>query len=112
MATWYKKDLGNGVAAFGTTKEIMEVFLKSLLKLAEAGGYSYDLALFSRYDLEEDNVAMYFTPSAEILAQAFGAIPCEKPEPKEGFALIVGDDRSWEIHFPGYREKRRNARKF
>jgi hypothetical protein len=37
----------------------------------------------------------YFTPSAILLAQAFGA----KPE-SEGRSLIVGDARAWDTHFP------------
>ena len=106
MTTWYRKDLGNGVAAFGPTGEMMEVFMKFLFRCAETGTYSYDVALFSRYDLEEDNVAVYFTPSAQVLAEMFGATPCEKPTPGNRLALLVGDDRSWDIHFPGYRANR------
>jgi hypothetical protein len=102
MDTWYSKDLGDGVAAFGPTSRIQEAFMK----LAMAGVYSHDLAVFSRYDFRRNVVTVYFTSSAKILAQAFGAVPCEKPMPEEGFALLVGDNRSWEVHFPGYLESR------
>ncbi len=98
MSNWYSKDLGDGVAAFGPTSQIQEAFIA----LAKAGGYSHDLAVFSIYDLKKNIVTVYFTPSAELLAKAFNAEPCEKPTPEKGFALLVGDARSWVIHFPGY----------
>lgn len=109
MTTWYKKDLGNGVAAFGPTGQIMKVFMKFIFRCAEFGTYAYDLALFSRYDLKDDNVAVYFTPSAHVLAQMFGAVPCDKPTPGNRLALLVGDDRIWDIHFPGHREGRESS---
>jgi len=106
MDSWYSKDLGDGVAAFGPTTKIQEAFLE----LAKNGVYSHDLAVFSRYDLRKNVVTVYFTPSAQLLAEAFDATPCEKPVPEEGFALIVGDARSWEIHFPGYLENLRSEK--
>ena len=104
MDTWYCKDLGDGVAAFGPSSKIQEAFLE----LAKAGAYSHDLAVFSRYALRKNVVTVYFTPSASLLATAFDAKPCDKPDPKEGFALLVGDARSWEIHFPDYLTRLRN----
>lgn len=106
MDTWYSKDLGDGVAAFGPSNKIQDAFLA----LAKAGVYSHDLAVFSIYDLKRNIVTVYFTPSTSILAMAFDAKPCEKPTAKDGFALLVGDARSWEIHFPGYLESRRNMK--
>lgn len=98
MSTWYCKDLGDGVVAFGPSSQIQEAFLA----LAQAGGPSSDLAVFSRNDLRTNVVTVYFTPSASVLASAFGATPCEKPSPEGKLSLLVGDARSWEIHFPGY----------
>ena len=106
MDSWYSKDLGDGVAAFGPTRKMQEAFIE----LAKAGVYSHDLAVFSRYDLRRNVVTVYFTPSAQLLAEAFDATPCEKPVPEKGFSLIVGDARSWEIHFPSYLENQRNER--
>ena len=74
--------------------------------LIMAGRCSSDAAVFSRYDLETNVVTVYFTPLAELLAKRFGAVPCEKPIPKKGFSLIVGDVRTLEAHFPGYLAER------
>ena len=98
MASWYSKELGDGVEAYKPTMKIMEAFLS----LAKAGHYSPDAAVFSRYDLVTNVVTIYFSPSAELLAQAFVAVPCEKPIPRGDLGLIVGDARAWEVHFPGY----------
>ena len=106
MSTWYSKDLGDGVAAFGPTSKIQEAFLA----LAKAGSISSDIAVFSRYDLKSNIVTVYFTPSASLLASAFGATPCEKPGPEGKLGLLVGDARSWELHFPGYIASRRDGR--
>ena len=99
MASWYSKELGDGVEANKSTKEIQEAFLT----LAMAGRCSSDVAVFSRYDLETNVVTVYFTPSAELLAKKFGAVPCEKPIPEEGFGLSAGDAMALEVHFPRYR---------
>ncbi len=43
---------------------------------------------------------LYFSPSARLLAETFGASACEPPTP-EGLSLVAGDSRAWAIHFPG-----------
>ena len=106
MSAWYCKELGDGVAAFGPTGKIQEAFLA----LAQVGSIASDLAVFSRYDLESNVVTVYFTPSASLLASAFGATPCEKPSPEGRLSLLVGDGRSWELHFPGYISSLRDGR--
>ena len=106
MASWHSKELGDGVEANKPTREIQKAFLT----LTIARRYSSDAAVFSRYDLETNVVTIYFTPSAELLAKKFGAVPCEKPIPKKGFSLIAGDDSTWEAHFPGYRAGLRSSR--
>ena len=111
MDTWYRKDLGNGVAASVPTQEIMNAFGELIFRRTAARTYSYDLALFSRYEAD-DNVALYFTPSAKDFALAFESSPCDKPVPGNGFALLVGDDRSWDIHFPGHRTGSRSPAEF
>lgn len=100
MSTWYNKNIGNGVSALGPSLKIREAFSA----LVSVSGQVSDVAVFSRYDTGAKLVTVYFTPSASVLASAFGAAPCAKPEPAEGFSLLVGDDRSWEVHFPGYGE--------
>ena len=109
MASWYSKELGDGVEAFAPTSEIQSAFLS--LTLAQAGTvqYSRDAAIFHRYDLESNVVTIFFTPSAHLLARTFGATPCERPVPTEDFRLVAGDDRTWEVHFPGFRERHRSS---
>ena len=104
MASWHSKELGDGVEAYEPTQKIEQAFLTL------AGHYSSDAAVFSRYDLETNVVTFYFTPPAELLAKKFGAVPCEKPIPKEGFGLKFGDDSLWEVYFPGYRAHRQSSR--
>jgi hypothetical protein len=43
---------------------------------------------------------LYFTPSARLLAETFGAKACETPA-HAGMSLVAGDSRAWKIHFPG-----------
>jgi len=98
MSTWYCKKLGDGVAAFGPSTKIQEAFLR----LAQSGASVQDVSVFSRYDLDANMVTVYFTPSAATLASAFGAVPCDKPTADKRLGLLVGDGRSWEVHFPGH----------
>ena len=108
MAVWYSKDLGDGVDAFEPTTQIQNAFLALARAQTQTGHYSFDAAVFSRYDLDTNVVRVYFSPSAQLLATAFGATLCEKPTPTEGLALLAGDARAWEEHFPGYLKRRRS----
>ena len=110
MANWHSKELGDGIEAVVPTSKIQEAFLTLAHTQAQTGHYSTDAAVFSRYDLKANEVTVYFTPSAELLAVAFGATPCEQPVPADGFALIVGDASAWDAHFPGYLERWRSGR--
>ena len=95
MTTWYSKDLGDGVEANAPSTQIQEAFIP----IFAAAGNPVDMAVFSRYDLEANVVTVYFTPTAEPLAQMFGAAPCEKPEQDGKLALLVGDQRAIEFHY-------------
>jgi hypothetical protein len=77
MDTWYAVDLGDGLDAFEPTKKIMDAFMAAYIV---NGGKTNDMAAFSRYDLERNVVAMYFTPAAQTIAKAFNASPCGKPK--------------------------------
>jgi hypothetical protein len=103
MTTWHSKDVADGIEAFEPSQRLHEAFFV----LAKAGGVPAGLGVFSRYDLRANVVTWYFSPEAALLAKTFGAVPCEKPTPTEGFGLSVGDARCWEIHFPGYITRRR-----
>jgi hypothetical protein len=96
---WYSKNAGKGVAAFGPTHRMTEAFVA----LASDHSVSADAAIFSRYDMHADVVTLYFSPTADVIATAFGAIPCERPTADPDLALLVGDFNSWAIHFPGHR---------
>lgn len=98
MNTWHSKDVGDGFAALRLSQKLHDAFIA----LIESGQVPDELSVFARYDLRANVVTWYFSPRAEILAMGFGATPCEKPVPTKGFALTVGDARSWEIHFPDY----------
>jgi len=95
---WFSKDVGDGIQASEPTSRLHEAFMA----LAISGNTSPDIGVFSRYDLQANIVTWYFSPEASSLAATFGATSCEKPEPQEGFGLLVGNARSWEAHFPGY----------
>ena len=107
MAGWRSKELGDGVEAFAPTSEIQDAFCSLALAQARGGQYSYDAAVFSAYNSKTNVVTVYFSPTAELLAKMFGAMPCEKPVPKGDFGLSVGDERAWDTHFPGYLEQRK-----
>lgn len=102
MESWYSKDLGDGVAAFGPSNKIQEAFL-ALAEVRARSGQDYSkIAVFSHSDPGARRVTVYFSPNAELLAKAFEAEPCAKPTPTDGFSLLVGDANSWELFFPGY----------
>ena len=95
MPTWFSKDLGDGVAAYTPTHEIMDAFTPMLA----AAGCPIDMVLFSRYDSQRNVVTVYFSPHASNLARMFGAQPCEKPS-REDLSLLVWDARVWEHFYP------------
>lgn len=62
---------------------------------------AYRCAVFRRSH-PGDGVTIYFSPRARELAEAFGAEPCERPSPAD-LQLVTGDERAWEVYFPGWR---------
>ena len=95
MSTWYCKPLGDGIDAHAPTGQIQQAYLA----LELAGNLPVDCAIFSYYDLRENVVTVYFSPSAGALARAFGADFCIKPERREGFSMLVGSLRAWDLLF-------------
>ena len=102
MTSWHSKDVGDGVEALPQVQRLHQAFIA----LTKAGGLSPTIGVFSVYDLRANVVTWYFSPEAALLAQAFHATPCEKPNPTGDFALAVGDARAWGYHFPDYRPQR------
>ncbi len=96
MTAWYSKDLGDGVDALRPTEEIQEAYMLQ----AVAGRLPIESAVFSIYDLRVNVVTVYFSPGLERLAQLFGAKLCDKPVNREGFGMLCGDQRAWNILFP------------
>ena len=99
MDTWHSKAVGDGIAAFQPAMQLHQAFL-TMATASE--GVPTNAAIFSYHDLHANVVTWYFSPEAINLAKAFGATPCDKPIPSEGFGLLVGDARGWEAHFPSY----------
>lgn len=95
MSQWYCKELGDGIQAFAPSDEIQNSFVP----VFTAAGQPIDLAIFSRYDLKENKVTVYFSPAAVSLAKSFNATPCQKPTLKD-LALFLGDQRSIGVLFP------------
>ena len=95
MSTWYSINLGDGIAAYEPSSKIQEAFTPFFI----AAGCPHDMAVFSRYDLKENIVTAYFSPSAYEIARLFNATPCEKPS-RHRLGLLIGDVRVWDIFHP------------
>jgi len=95
MNTWFAVALGDGIEAYEPSQKIQEIFTPVFV----AAGLPFDMAVFSRYDLDENIVTAYFSPSAHAIAKLFNATLCEKPS-RPDLTLLVGDVRCWDIFFP------------
>jgi len=95
MDTWFSVALGDGIAAYEPSLKIQEAFTPFFI----SAGCPQDMAVFSRYDLKQNIVTAYFTPSASNIAKLFKAIPCDKPS-RPQLGLLVGDARIWDIFYP------------
>jgi hypothetical protein len=100
MNTWFSKGVGDGVDAFKPGEDLDRAFIA--YATAAHGKVPPGLGVFSRHDLQANLVTFYFSPEATPLAMMFGAHACEAPQPGNRLALLVGDSRCWELHFPGY----------
>ncbi len=96
MNDWHSLDLGDGVQAFEPTQAIMNAYGQAYLN----AGSPEDMAVFSRYDLKTNIVTVYFSPAATQLAESFGAKRVDKPIQDEHLSLLVGNAKSFDIHFP------------
>lgn len=106
MGTWYKLDVGDGVAAYEPSLKLHQAFMQ--FALSRSGKIPPGAAVFSIYNLGANIVTWFFSPEVGSLANSFGASPSNKPEPQEGFGLLVGDARAWDEYFPDYiRQQRR-----
>ena len=97
MSQWYSKEIGDGIQAYGPSHTIQEAWLP----LFASSGQPTDMAVFSRYDTENNVVTVYFSPGASALATMFDASLCEKPKKENRLGLLVGDAGCWQLFFPG-----------
>jgi hypothetical protein len=105
MESWQSKEIGTGISSAAPSNAIQEAFGAAFIAAGQPSG----MAVFSRYDIRDDAVTVYFSPAAAILAAGFEASPCSKPEPGNRLALLVGDASSWDIYFPEYSAQRRRG---
>jgi hypothetical protein len=66
VETWYRKTLGDGVAASAPSLRIQRLFPP----LFAASGQPSSMAVFARHDREANRVTAYFSPRAAELAAA------------------------------------------
>lgn len=98
MATWFSKQLGDGILAYESKDQIQAMFAT----LFAAAARPADMAVFTRHELEgrlQCEVVAYFSPSAKIIARQMDAQACEKPARTE-LDLLVGEPACWTILFP------------
>jgi len=91
MTQWHSKELGDGVDALAPQRAILDAFIQ----LVKAGSQLAGIAVFSSYDTHRNVVTVYFTPNATAIAQAFGALPCERPSREHRLGLLAGDQKCW-----------------
>lgn len=99
MHTWHSLSLGDGMMADTPIAEIKSAFLP----LFSAAGQPPDMAVFKRLESEgrlHCEMIAYFSPGAQKIASLFEAEPCGKPA-RTGLDLLAGDERSWQVLFPG-----------
>lgn len=89
---WYRLDLRDGIGA------LVEDSWKLAWTVAQSGNETdCSSAVFQKRG-PQDRLTLYFSPAAHALAEAFGAVPCERPSPAD-MTLVAGDERAWQIHF-------------
>lgn len=97
MSDWATWHLGDGILASQPLAEITARFAAAF----EAASRPPAMAVFVRQqsgDLHCE-VTVYFSPAAHELAQAFGATPCDPPQP-DGLELLAGDPACRALLFP------------
>lgn len=92
VASWYSLDLIEEVG------ELVEDVWKLAWEVLRSGTEpDYSNAIFQRM-VPGKGLTLYFSPTAHLLAKAFGASACDRPSPA-GMTLVAGDERAWQIHF-------------
>jgi hypothetical protein len=90
--SWYRLDAAEGVG------ELVEDVWKLAREVSRfAGEPDYSNAIFLK-NRPGTALTLYFSPAARLLAEALGAVPCNRPSPSR-MTLVAGDTRAWQIHF-------------
>ena len=93
---WYSMVMVADDKAKLVMQRIMDAFMPKYV----GSGRPLDMALFSSYSEESNEVTVYFSPKTASLAMQFGASPCDSDFVDVKLALLVGDDRAIEMLFP------------
>ncbi|MGD2113113.1 MAG: hypothetical protein PVI50_06985 [Gammaproteobacteria bacterium] len=100
MRTWFTTNLGDPVLAGDSLDRIRARYVSEY-------GHSHgaqEPAVFVRHESAGDlhcAVQVYFSPAAARVAQAFGALPCDRPA-ADGLGLLAGPEAVWPVLFPGH----------
>lgn len=90
--SWYGLHAAEGVG------ELVEDVWKLTREVSQFSGESdYSNAIFQKTRPGEAPT-LYFSPATAPLAEALGAMPCNRPSPSR-MTLVAGDERAWQIHF-------------
>jgi len=90
--TWYSLGLA------GDIENISEGAWQLAWEVSQAEtGRDHGNAIFKKVG-PDDRLILFFTPSSQLLAESFGAKPCEKPS-AAGLSLVAGSERARQIHF-------------
>lgn len=98
MNTWYFKDLGDAMLAEPQLEKIKLLYSTAV----QNDQVENKMAIFFRHVSEGQlhcSVIAYFSPSADSIAKAVHALPCQKPLSK-GLGLLIGAENSWTTYFP------------
>lgn len=90
--TWYSLGLAGGI------KNISEGAWQLAWEVSQAeAGHDRGNAIFKKVEPDNRQI-LFFTPSAQLLAESFGARPCAKPS-AAGLSLVAGSEHAGQIHF-------------
>lgn len=95
MNKWTTRNLGDAMLA----GEALERIRKRFLAVQARSDSPDDMAVFIRHVSEGHlhcEVRVYFSPTAARVAEAVGAVACEKPV-SEDLGLLLGSEKAWAI---------------
>lgn len=102
MSTWFKLDLGDALLASEPLHHIEQRFVSEF----NSAGRPVDMAVFIRHQSSGSvhcSVRLYFSPASATLAQALGAIACERPS-SDDLGLLAGIEQAWSRLFAERRQ--------